>query len=244
VADNAVGLVCSAFRGTAADEVARQSMLRARAGTARLKVPEAAMRRAAELLGLADGELAIGVHASGGRSIKQWPPARFAETARRLALEQGATIVLTGAAEDRPLVDEVKTALTGAGRTIDLAGSLDLVTLSAVLARLDVLVTGDTGPMHLADAVGTRVVAVFGLTDPARYGPLSGESRTVRVDLYCSPCNRVRQPPERCVGHTPDCLTGVTADRVYDATVGVLSAMGRLKPSPTRILPLSVASRH
>ncbi len=84
---------------------------------------------------------------------------------------------------------------------------------AAILAQLDVLVTGDTGPMHLAAAVGTPVVAVFGPSDPARYATRGPADRVVRIDLPCSPCNRIRRPPERCVGHTPDCLAGVTCGR-------------------------------
>ena len=68
--------------------------------------------------------------------------------------------------------------------------------------------------MHLAVAVGTPVVAVFGPSDPARYAPRGPLDRVVRVDLPCSPCNRIRLPPARCVGHTPDCLAFVTADSV------------------------------
>jgi heptosyltransferase I len=90
------------------------------------------------------------------------------------------------------------------------------------LQQLDVFVTGDTGPMHLAYTVGTPVVAVFGPSAPQRYGPTGPDDRIVRVDLPCSPCNRIRQPPSRCVGHTPDCLTGVSADAVFDVTLSVL----------------------
>jgi ADP-heptose:LPS heptosyltransferase len=78
--------------------------------------------------------------------------------------------------------------------------------------------------MHLAAAVGTPVVAVFGPSDPARYAPLGRVDRVVRVDLPCSPCNRIRRPPARCVGHTPDCLVHVTSDQVYSAVVSSLAA--------------------
>ena len=113
---------------------------------------------------------------------------------------------------------------------IDLAGSLDLMTLAAVLERLDVYVTGDTGPMHLAAAVATPVVAVFGPSDPIRYAPRDGRHRIVRVDLPCSPCNRIRLPPARCVGHTPDCLEGIGVDMVYRAAIDVLDAVNSRSP--------------
>jgi ADP-heptose:LPS heptosyltransferase len=163
----------------------------------------------------------VGVHVSGGRAIKQWPPERFAEVARRLIDAADATIVLTGSAADRPLVDRVAAELP-ADRVIDVAGELDLLTLAAILRRLDLLVTGDTGPMHLAAAVGTPIVAVFGPSDPARYAPTGARDRVVRVDLPCSPCNRIRLPPARCVGHTPDCLAFISADSVFSAAMSIL----------------------
>jgi ADP-heptose:LPS heptosyltransferase len=170
----------------------------------------------------------VGVHVSGGRPIKQWPPERFAQVAGHLARDYGATIVLTGAAEERPLVDAMRTALEGLP-VIDVSGSIDLPTLAAVLERLDLYVTGDTGPMHLAGAVGTPVVAVFGPSDPVRYALRGGHDRVVRIDLPCSPCNRIRRPPERCVGHTPDCLAFVAAERVTEAAVDVLHSTGVLQ---------------
>jgi lipopolysaccharide heptosyltransferase II len=187
-----------------------------------LSLPEHARRRADTRLGSRARPL-VGVHPSGGRAIKQWEPARFAAVARRLADERGATIVLTGAPADRPLVDAVRAALP-VDRTVDASGEPDLLTLGAILERLDLFITGDTGPMHLAAAVGTPIVAVFGPSDPRRYAPLGSRDRVVRIDLPCAPCNRIRLPPERCVGHTPDCLAGIDADRVFSAAVSLLEA--------------------
>jgi ADP-heptose:LPS heptosyltransferase len=110
---------------------------------------------------------------------------------------------------------------------IDVAGHVDLLTLAAILERLDLLVTGDTGPMHLAVAVRTPVVAVFGPSDPIRYAPLGPGDRVIRIDLPCAPCNRIRLPPARCTGHTPDCLALVTAENVFAAAVSMLDAFTR-----------------
>lgn len=202
-----------------------------RSHAARLDLPADATRRGLELLGPA-GFPVVGVHASGGREIKQWPPERFGEVAARLARERGATIVLTGSPGDRTQVDLARRALSSA-RVIDLAGSLDLLTLAAVLERLDLFITGDTGPMHLATAVGTPVVAVFGPSDPVRYAPRDERHRIVRIDLPCSPCNRIRLPPVRCVGHTPDCLAGIGVESVYQAALSVLDARGTSAPDTT-----------
>jgi heptosyltransferase-2/heptosyltransferase-3 len=183
------------------------------------------MTRAASILAAHPGPW-IGVHSSGGRESKQWHLDRFAEVARTLARERNATVVLTGSPADRPLVDAVKRGL-GAVRVIDAAGELDLVVLAALLAKLDLFVTGDTGPMHLAAAVGTPVVALFGPADPRRYGPLAEQRRVVRVDLPCSPCGQVRLPPERCRGHVPDCMDGITVGAVVTAANELLGRAGR-----------------
>ena len=201
------------------------------APVATLAVPEVRTREAARLLQPLGEGPRIGMHVSGGRAIKQWPEDRFRAVAERLVADRGASIVLTGTVADRAQTEPVRRALPP-DRVLDLTdaagegpaatGGLDLVTVAAVLQRLDLVVTGDTGPMHLAHAVGTPVVAVFGPSDPARYAPRGLRDRIVRVDLPCSPCNRIRRPPARCVGHTPDCLTGVEASAVLAAIDEVL----------------------
>ena len=158
----------------------------------------------------------VGMHVSGGRAIKQWPETRFRELAERLVRERSASIVLTGTAGDRAQVDIVRSVLPPQ-RVVDLSGDVDLLTAAAAIAQLDLFVTGDTGPMHLANAVGTPIVAVFGPSDPRRYAPRGPRDTVVRIDLPCSPCNRIRRPPERCVGHTPDCLSGIEVAQVLAA---------------------------
>jgi heptosyltransferase-1 len=186
---------------------------------------------------LADGgQPLIGMHVSGGRAIKQWPPKRFAEAARRIVDACGATIVLTGAGDDRSMVEVVKAGLP-AHKVVDVVGRVDLLTLAGIIERLDLLITGDTGPMHLAVAVETPVVAIFGPSDPARYAPRGPLDRVVRVDLPCSPCNRIRLPPARCVGHTPDCLESVSVSEVVNATRTILDRASRAGTLPVRLLP-------
>jgi ADP-heptose:LPS heptosyltransferase len=183
--------------------------------------PPAAVDRARTVLGTNRRPL-IGVHASGGRESKQWHVDRFAAAARQLAREHQATIVLTGASEDRRLVDLARRALHGVP-FVDASGALDLPTLAALLAELDLLITSDTGPMHLSAAMGTPVVALFGPSDPRRYGPRAAHARVVRVDLWCSPCGRVRLPPERCRGHVPDCMDGISVEAVVTAANELLA---------------------
>jgi lipopolysaccharide heptosyltransferase II len=211
--DNARRLVTSAFGARPRDS-----------SRPPLRVPESAERAAAARLAAAARGPLVAVHVAGGRPIKQWEPDRFAAVARRLVESHGATIVLTGSASDRPLVEHVKAALP-TRHVVDVAGDVDLLVLAALLTRVDLLVTGDTGPMHIAAAVGTPVVAVFGPSDPIRYGPRGARDTVVQVDLPCSPCNRIRLPPGRCTGHTPDCLALLSTDRVYEAAVSALEAL-------------------
>jgi ADP-heptose:LPS heptosyltransferase len=180
-------------------------------------VPEAARGRAQTLLGPVSGRRFIGVHASGGREIKQWHLDRFAAVATALGREYDAAVVLTGTRADAPVVQAVRAAIPPEIPVIDACGDLELLTLAAVLERCALFVTGDTGPMHLAAAIDTPTVAIFGPSDPVRYHPLTDLHRVVRIDLPCSPCNRIRLPPERCRGHVPDCLDGVTVERVLAA---------------------------
>jgi ADP-heptose:LPS heptosyltransferase len=181
-----------------------------------LRIPDRNRAHAARLLAPLGGGVKIGIHVSGGRAIKQWPDARFRDVAEHLARVRSAAIVLTGTPADRAQVDVVRAALPN-DRVVDLSSGVDLLTAAAVIEALDLFVTGDTGPMHLANAVGTPIVAVFGPSDPRRYAPRGVRDTVVRIDLPCSPCNRIRRPPERCIGHTPDCLSGIEVARVLAA---------------------------
>jgi heptosyltransferase I len=116
---------------------------------------------------------------------KQWYPARWAAVADALC-EQGCPVVFTGAPEDQECVDEVFRCLKGPAARLD--GKLDLKTLAAVFQRAAVVVSTDTGPMHISAAVNTPVVAVFGPTAPNRTGPYGSWHRVVRSGVACSPC--------------------------------------------------------
>jgi lipopolysaccharide heptosyltransferase II len=220
VAANSLALVERAFdlaAGTLPEPRSAEGLLRSR-----LAVPDSARAAArAALTQVAGGRLPsvlLALHVPGGRAIKQWPPTRFADAAAVLAREMGATIVLTGTPEDGLLVDEAEARLRTHGvDLLRLEGRVDLVVLAGILALTRLLLTGDTGPMHLAAAVGTPILAVFGPSMPWRYGPLVERHRIVRVDLTCSPCNRIRLPPERCQGRVPDCLEQVTIEAVIAA---------------------------
>ena len=207
--DNAMRLVRAVLPDATPKEIVPQ-----------LALADEARRRAADLLAGATRPL-VAMHVPGGREVKQWDPERFTAVADALIHERRATIVLTGSPADAALVGRVRASLDPA-HVVDASTGLDLLTVAAVLERCDLMVTGDTGPMHMAAAVGTPIVAIFGPSDPARYGPRGPRDRVVRVELPCAPCNRIRLPPARCTGRIPDCLALITPQRVLDAARAVL----------------------
>ena len=140
---------------------------------------------------------------------KRWPPEHFAEVARRAVTLKGAGLVLVGAPEDRPLVDALKAALGPIG-AVDLCGRTTLPRLAAVASEVDVFLSNDTGPLHLAAAAGPRVVGVYTCTSPARTGPYGPGAVAVSSCVWCAPsyvkkCDRL------------ECMTELTPDRVWSA---------------------------
>lgn len=140
---------------------------------------------------------------------KRWPPERFAALGGELAREFGARLVLLGGPGEAPVADLVKARLKLP--VVDLVGKSDLRQALAVLRRLKLLITNDSGLMHAAAALGVPVVALFGSTDPAVTGPFTPRATVLRHPLDCSPCFK-----RTCrVGYA--CLTAIGVDEVMSA---------------------------
>jgi len=138
------------------------------------------------------------LHPAARWRTKLWMPERWRELAAALT-RMGWGVVLTGGAGDVPLAAQIVAGLEPP--PLFLVGRVGLKGLTAVLREVDLVVTVDSGPMHMAAAVGTPVLALFGPTDPRRTGPL-GPGRVLRRDLPCSPClaRRCRIPEQyRCM---------------------------------------------
>jgi lipopolysaccharide heptosyltransferase II len=118
---------------------------------------------------------------------KNWPAAHFGEVALSLHAKTGATFFLVGAPEDRPVCDKIAAALGSAA--VNLCGQTSLVELGSVLAEMDLALTVDSGPMHMAAALGVPVLALFGPTDPRRTGPYGARHRVLRApETICATC--------------------------------------------------------
>jgi heptosyltransferase-2 len=146
---------------------------------------------------------------------KRWWPERFALLADRLMAEAGVKVVFFGGRDEIPLIAQICRGLRR--QAVSLAGRDTLASFVALAARCAVLVTNDSGALHIASAVGTPVVALFGPTDPRRTAPTAPRVFVIRRELPCSPCFRTACP-------YPDhpCMRLIAVDDVYAAVRRVL----------------------
>ena len=145
---------------------------------------------------------------------KLWGDEPFVEFAKNAIARYDMDAVLTGGVMDRASLDSMRTRI--GPRAANLAGQTDLTELAALFSKADFVVTVDSGPMHIAAAVGTPVIALFGPTSPARTGPYgkldgpTGGHTVITHRLDCSPCFKKKCPE-------PVCMTGITVEEVLAA---------------------------
>ena len=160
---------------------------------------------------------------------RRWSPTAFAAVGRHARERHGARVVVTGGEAERALVDDVARAC--GGDAVGAAGTLSLRGLVALLERAAVIVSNDTGPVHLASALGRPVLALFGPNTPVLYGPLSPGSRAFYAGLPCSPClTTSNYRSSRCRIHT--CMAAIPTGEVVAATDRLLRAASVATPVP------------
>lgn len=142
-------------------------------------------------------------------SAKRWYADRFARVADTLSRELKLTVALIGSEGERGIAEEVARQISG--RTSILNGKTSLETLIGVLSESSLMITNDSGPMHIAAALGVPTVAVFGSTDDRVTSPCGARTRIVKHKVECSPC-LLRECP---IDHR--CMTGVKVDDVCRA---------------------------
>ncbi len=149
---------------------------------------------------------------------KQWLPERFAQLADLIINERGWNVLMVGADADRSTCADIAWRLPATGnrinRLIDLSGKTDLPSLAGVLSLARAVVSNDSGAMHLAGAVGAKVVAIFGATNEKRTSPLPSGADAPRPvivsnDVFCRPC-MLRECP---IDHR--CMSGISARTVF-----------------------------
>jgi len=145
---------------------------------------------------------------------KLWHPTRFALMADTFANDFGLPVVFSGSAADKTAITAI--ASTMKSQAVDLCGKTDLITLAALLENARLMVTTDTGPMHIAAAVKTPTVALFGPTAPWRTGPFGKQHKVVRAQINCSPCFK-----RHCSDKTR-CMRDISVAQVLSAATGIL----------------------
>jgi lipopolysaccharide heptosyltransferase II len=189
---------------------------------ARLVLREAELSWAAkrlQALRLDGPRFLVGFHpgASFGPA-KRWPPERFAALADRMIGAFRADVLIFGSAAEVPLAESIVRAMKHAPTV--LAGKTTLTQMLALLAHCQLVVTNDSGPMHLAAAMGLPLVAVFGSTDEHATGPLSLHARVVKHPVACSPCGLRNCPIDF------RCLQSVTVENVLNAAQELAAQAG------------------
>lgn len=152
---------------------------------------------------------------------KRWPLSSFAGVLDRLHAEGRGPVVVIGSAEDRRDVEALRAMTTTP--FIDLTGAIPLGCLPALLSKAAAMITNDSGPMHLAAALGIPVVALFGPTSEVRTGPYGTEHRVLTSAVSCRPCF------SRVCRHTPEleCLRSLSPDDVAEAVRRLFTAQAR-----------------
>ncbi|HKT34733.1 MAG TPA: lipopolysaccharide heptosyltransferase I [Nitrospira sp.] len=171
--------------------------------------------------GMRDEDRMVAINPMARWPTKLWEPQSFAALADRLEGE-GICVVFTGSQEDKTTLDEIGRFMTRRHRRLE--GKTSLNQLAALYRRAQVVVTTDSGPMHLAAAVGTPVVALFGPTAPWRTGPYGPNHVVLRAELSCSPCFK-----KQCLTTVYEeraCLRRLTVDQVAHAV------MEKIAPAP------------
>ncbi|MDD2915012.1 MAG: lipopolysaccharide heptosyltransferase II [Gallionella sp.] len=155
---------------------------------------------------------------------KRWPASYFAEIAKRLHL-QGYAIWLIGSGKDQPVANEIN-QLAG-GNCSNLCGSTDLGDAIALLSCAQLVISNDSGLMHLAAALDRPLLALFGSSSPQFTPPLSAQSRIVKLDIACSPCFKRECP----LGHF-NCMMQLTPDMVWKKLLR--ENQGAINHAPTK----------
>ena len=179
--------------------------------------PEARAKVDAFLAALGDTGFVVAINPGASWATKRWPPERYGAVARALGADPGARIVVIWGPGERAMADAVRAS---AGERAALAPDTSLRELACLLSRCALYVGGDTGPMHVAAAMGTPVVALFAPSDPARVGPWGVPARIVEPpDTLCVHCWK-RTCRRRCI-------ETISVERVTDAARSLLAETRR-----------------
>ena len=128
----------------------------------------------------------VAIHPGSPIPIKRWMPERYAELADWLIARKRANILFVGVKDEIPIITEIQRLMRA--ESINIAGKTTLTQLASILHITNVFIGNDSGPMHLAAAVGTQTIGLYGPGDPTRFGPVGPKCRTIQSKTNCPPC--------------------------------------------------------
>ena len=163
--------------------------------------------------GVGKNEKLVAINPMARWETKLWKPERFAQVAEQLVATGQIKVVFTGGAADRDKLDAILSMMNN--QAVNLAGRTSLKELAALYMRAELLISTDTGPMHLAAAVETPVVALFGPTAPWRTGPYGDQHQVIFSKDPCAPCFKRTCDTNLCMDH-------ITVDEVLKAVATIL----------------------
>ena len=168
--------------------------------------------------GVKESDIVITVNPSASCVSKRWSAERFAKVCDALAKDRGARIIIISGAEDKSFGDRVAGSMRE--RSINLSGQTSVSEVASILKKSRLFISNDSGPVHIACAVGTSVIAIFGRSDrglsPLRWGPTGGRDTVLHKDAGC----------DTCLAHNCDkgfkCLMAITVEDVLAAAEKIL----------------------
>lgn len=149
--------------------------------------------------------------------FKAWPAERFVELADRLTAATACQVLVGGSPQEQELATSLVSRMRG--KAVNLAGRLSVRHYAAILKRCALFVGNDAGPMHMAAALGTPIVGLFGPSDPAEWGPRSPQARTLYKGLDCRRCFH-----PTCERGEMSCMKQISVEEVFQAALTFLSA--------------------
>ncbi len=177
--------------------------------------------------------IVVHVASSDTQTWKRWPRERFAQVCQRLQQDQDAEVLLVGSRAER---EEIVAGFSEAvALEAIVAGELDLKATAALVEDADLVVANDSAISHIAAAMGTPVVVVFGPTDERVCGPVTRKCRVVTSGVSCRPCYFLRQTKQvrSCTNRV--CLTDISVDEVHGACIKALAGDFNLQPHLTQV---------
>lgn len=183
------------------------------------KFPQENLFKVQELLGnfeFGKNFIVVNPNASQLAFERRWDFRNFAELINKITSQNNCGVILIGSQNEMNYVKMIQNLCNSREQVLNLAGKLELLDLAVLLSQAEILVTNDSGPMHLGTTVGTKIVGLFGPETPLRYSPLGEKKSVIYKNLECSPCMSVNNSKTvNCIYEFPKCMESIEVSEVF-----------------------------